>query len=145
MLRRIYHPSTWQELERMQREMNRLFNESLPGRGDFSPSYPAINLWSNEEQAVLTAELAGISPDDIDIRVVGDTITISGERKADEKLENMEIRRQERGFAKFTRTLQLPFHVEADSVSANFENGVLKVTLPRAEAEKPRKITVRKS
>jgi HSP20 family protein len=102
-----------------------------------------MNVWRNEEGVVITAELPGLKPEDIDISVVGDTLTLTGSRQAEELGENVKYHRRERGSGKFTRTFQLPFGVEADKVEATFEKGLLHIFLPRAEAEKPRKITVK--
>ena len=134
----------WREIEQIQREMNRLTN----AMGNFSrsrvaPGYPAINVWANEEGVAVTAELPGVKPDDIDISVVGKTFTLSGTRQPDELQENDRYHRRERRHGKFTRTFELPFNVEADQVEALFDKGVLQVSLPRAEAEKPRKISVK--
>lgn len=136
--------SPWREMEQLRREMNRLFEDSFSiAGGRTAPSYPAMNIWSNEEGAVLTAELPGLGPDDIDISVVGDTLTLTGERKAVELPEGAKYHRRERSFGKFTRTFQLPFNVEVDKVEAVFRNGILHLSLPRAEAEKPKKIAIK--
>jgi HSP20 family protein len=131
-------------MERLQREMNHLFSDSFSlAGGRTAPNYPAMNVWTNEESAVITAELPGISPEDIDISVVGDTLTLSGERKLEELEEGDKYHRRERGYGKFSRTFQLPFKVEAEEVEALFERGVLHLSLPRAESDKPKKITVK--
>lgn len=135
-----WYQSPWQEMERVRREMNRLFSST--GTRRVAPSYPAMNVWTNQEGAVVTAELPGLSPEDIDISVVGDTLTIRGSRQAEE-LENAQYHRRERNYGKFSRTFQLPFQVEAGKVDASFEKGVLYISLPRAEADKPRKIEVK--
>jgi HSP20 family protein len=106
-------------------------------------SYPPLNIWSNEEGLVITAEVPGISPDEIEISVVGETLTLSGERKAEELDEGTRYHRQERGSGKFSRTVQLPFPVDVDEVNALFVDGVLEIKLPRTEADKPRKIAVK--
>lgn len=134
------YTSPWQEMERMRREMNRLFSST--GTRRVAPSFPAMNVWTNQEGAVVTAELPGLSPEDIDISVVGDTLTIRGSRQAEE-VENVQYHRRERNYGKFSRTFQLPFQVEAGKVDASFEKGVLYISLPRAEADKPRKIEVK--
>jgi HSP20 family protein len=121
----------------LQREMNRLF-ESAGG----SDSYPAANLWSNENEALLTAELPGLCAECININVSGDQISIEGERKEDEIGENSTYHRKERGHGKFIRSFRLPFDVDSEKVAAKYADGVLKVTLPRAEASKPRKIAI---
>ncbi|MCB0212841.1 MAG: Hsp20/alpha crystallin family protein, partial [Anaerolineae bacterium] len=88
-------------------------------------------------------ELPGVNPEDIDISVVGETLKLTGSRQPEELGEGSRYHRRERGFGKFTRTFQLPFAVEADQVEAVFDKGILHISLPRAEAEKPKKITVK--
>jgi len=133
-----------QEMERMRREMNRLFsNYPATSGARVTPGYPAMNVWTNENGAVVTAELPGIDPDALDIVVVENTLTLSGERKSDELKEGEVYHRRERGYGKFTRSFQLPFNVEANNVQAIYEKGILHITLPRTEADKPRKITVK--
>lgn len=136
--------SPWQEMERLQREVNRLFSDSFSlAGGRTAPSYPAMNVWTNEDGIVVTAELPGMNPADLDISVVGDILTLTGARNADEMPEGAKYHRRERNFGKFSRTFQLPFTVEVDKVEAVFKNGVLHLSLPRAEAEKPKKIAVK--
>lgn len=136
--------SPWEEMARMQRTMNRMFRNMQPAFGSrVSSGYPAMNVWANEEGLVVTAELPGIDPEALDISVVDKTLTVSGNR-APESLEEGEVyHRREREYGKFTRSFQLPYTIEADAVEAVYEKGVLQITLPRAEADKPRKITVK--
>ncbi len=142
--RRYAFGSPWREFERLQREMNRLFSDTASSiMPRVAPGYPAMNIWTNDEGGVITAELPGLSPDEIEISVVGETLTLSGERKADAPGDDVHYHRRERGYGKFSRTIQLPFQVDADKVEALFEKGVLHVSLPRAEADKPKKITVK--
>ena len=89
-----------------------------------------------------TAELPGFDPEGLDISVVNDTLTLSGNRCADD-VEGATYHRRERRCGKFTRSFQLPFLVEGTDVEATFEQGVLKIELPRAEADKPKKIAVK--
>lgn len=132
------------EMERLRREMNRLFSTYPATSGArVSPGYPAMNVWTNEDGAVVTAELPGIDPEKLDIAVVENTLTLSGERTPIELTEGDVYHRRERGSGKFTRSFQLPFNVEANNVQAVYEQGVLHITLPRAEADKPRKIVVK--
>jgi HSP20 family protein len=131
-------------MARLHREVDRLFSDSFTmAGGRTAPNYPAINVWTNEDGAVVTAELPGVDANDIDISVVNDSLTLSGERKVEGLEEGNQYHRRERGYGKFNRTFQLPFKVEADNVDALFENGILHLSLPRAEADKPRKITVK--
>ncbi len=141
---RYSYRSPWREMERLQREVNRLFADSAGVVGGrMAAGYPAINVWSNDESAVVTAELPGVDPEDIDISVVGDTLTLTGSRRPTELKEGEKYHRRERGYGQFTRSFQLPFQVEADKVEAQFEKGVLHISLPRAEADKPRKIAIK--
>jgi len=140
--RGLYNP--WPEMERLQREMNRLFDEALPiSRTQVAPGFPAMNVWTNQEGAIITAELPGLSVEDIDISVVGNTLTLTGTRQPEELKEGEKYHRRERGYGKFTRTFQLPFSVQVDRVEAMFDKGILHLSLPRAEAEKPRRIAVK--
>ncbi|MBN1874681.1 MAG: Hsp20/alpha crystallin family protein [Anaerolineae bacterium] len=134
----------FREMERLQREMNRLFTETMsPGRGRVAAGYPAMNIWANEEGVIVTAELPGVNPEDIDIAVDGDTLTLTGVRHPEALKEGETYHRRERGAGKFNRVFQLPFQVEMEAVEATFANGVLHITLPRAEEDKPRKIEVK--
>jgi len=136
--------SPWQDMARLHQEVDRLFSDSFSmAGGRTAPNYPAINVWTNEDGAVITAELPGVDVNDIDISVVNDNLTLSGERKLEELKEDNQYHRRERGYGKFNRSFQLPFKVEADQVEALFENGILHLSLPRAEADKPKKITVK--
>lgn len=143
MYRRFRRPSIWQDMDQLQREMNRLFDATNKGHVFNSPSYPAINIWTNEDGQHISAEMPGVHPDNIDIDVTGDALSISGERKPDEVAKEAHYHRRERSYGSFSRTIQLPFMVDTSKVEANFKNGVLMISLPRAEADKPKKITIK--
>ena len=143
MYRRYRIPSVWREVDRLQREMNRMFESYYPNRLRTAPGYPAMNIWASQDGLTLTAEVPGVSPKEIEINVVGDTLTLSGERKPDELNEGARYHRQERGYGSFTRSIQLPFAIEVGKVEATFQNGVLHIDLPRAEQDKPKKIAVK--
>jgi len=139
-----YWRNSAREMERLRREVDRLFSQLPTGRGlAAAPSYPAMNVWLNEESVLVTAELPGCNPDNLDISVVNDMLTLSGSREAEELPEGAVYHRRERGCGRFTRTFQLPFPIDAGNVEAQFEKGVLQVTLPRAEKDKPKKIQIR--
>jgi HSP20 family protein len=128
------------EMQRVQREMNRIFS----GLGQpLTQEVPPVNVWVGESDTVVTAELPGVDPGGVDISVVGDALTISGFREAETLEEGESYHRQERNHGRFFRSLQLPFHVEAGKVEAKYDRGILRITLPRAEADKPRKISVK--
>lgn len=146
MLGRTFWGQTtpWNEMERLRREMNRLFNNYPAASGArITPGYPAMNVWTNENGAVVTAELPGIDPEALDIAVIENTLTLSGERTPVALAEGEVYHRRERGYGKFTRSFQLPFNVESHNVQAVYEKGVLHITLPRTKADKPRKIAVK--
>ena len=126
------------EFRTLQREMNRLFSGYTPEQA----AYPALNLWSNGDEAVVTAELPGVDPADISLNVVKNQLTIEGERKAETLEEDVVRHRAERGTGRFVRTIGLPFDVENEKVAASYKHGVLKITLPRAEATKPKRIEI---
>ena len=143
MYRRYRVPSVWRELNQIQRDMNRVFDGYSPVRTRTAPSYPALNIWSSEEGLVVNAEVPGIDVKDIDISVVGETLTLSGACKSEDLEEGSRYHRQERGSGKFNRSVELPFPVDIDKVEATFKNGVLHISLPRSEADKPKKIVVK--
>jgi HSP20 family protein len=143
MFRRYPVPRMWEEMERLQREINGLINDGSPSRLQIAPSFPAMNMWTSEESQVITAEIPGVEPEDIDISVTGEILTLRGSRKQEEIGEDIRYHRRERGYGRFQRSVQLPFPVEAEKVEATFKNGVLTIILPRAEEDKPRKITVK--
>lgn len=148
LYRRKSSPSLWEEMDKLQREMNRMFDSSNMNRFMNQPlnshDFPAMNVWTKADTGqVITAEIPGMNVDDLDIKVAGETLTISGSRPAPEESDGIKYHRQERGYGSFTRTIQLPFPINVDQVEANYEKGVLKIWLPRAESDKPRKITVK--
>jgi HSP20 family protein len=126
----------WRELERMSRAFER---SAAPSQAEF----PAANLWVEADGATATMEIAGIKPEEIDISVAGKILTVRGSRKPEETKEDEQYHRRERWYGQFSRSLELPFNVEADKVKASYSKGVLAVELPRAEAEKPKKIEIK--
>lgn len=134
--------SLWGELDRLHREMNRLFEPYAGVTASSRGNFPAVNVWAGDEDALLTAELPGIDPASLEITVKQDTVTIRGERKAEALQKGESFLRQERGSGNFVRSFALPFHVDAAKVTALYQKGILQVTLPKHEAEKPKKITV---
>lgn len=105
--------------------------------------FPLINVYGNDEKVALTSELPGLNVNDLDIRVTGRTLTITGNRTIPELSEDECYACKERNEGEFTRSLSLPFEVDAAKVEARYEDGVLVLTLPRAESDKARKITVK--
>jgi HSP20 family protein len=102
-----------------------------------------MNVWTDADSAVVTAELSGVSLDDIEISVEDDTLTLRGNRQPAELGEGVTYHRRERRYGSFLRSFRLPFRVDAEKVDAIFRNGVLSISLPRAEEDKPRRIAIR--
>jgi len=143
MYRRYRVPSMNREMNRLQREIERLFDDYSPSRLRRAPGYPAMNVWTSENGLMVTAEVPGVKAEDMDINIVGETLTLSGDRQTEELTEGSRYHRQERGYGRFNRSIQLPFPVDVSKVEANFKDGVLVITLPRAEEDKPKKIVVK--
>ena len=103
--------------------------------------YPPINIFEKGGDLVLVAELPGIKKEDLQLQVKGNSVRLAGERVINYG-ENISYHRIERNSSKFDRTLKLPINVEADNVKAEYREGILVVSLPRAEADKPRRIAI---
>jgi len=103
---------------------------------------PAIEVFEKEDKFVVKAELPGMKEEDIDVSVVGDTLTIKGERKAESEVKEEDYYCCERSYGSFSRSLAVPTNVDAKKIEATFEDGVLEVNLPKAPEVKPKKITV---
>lgn len=104
-------------------------------------SAPAFNVWGDDDGVVLTSEMSGVELENLEITVSGRDVSVKGERKEDAAGEKS-VARRERGSGAFERAFQLPFQIDTEKVTAQLVNGVLEVTLPRAEKDKPRKINV---
>jgi HSP20 family protein len=132
-------------LMQLQSEVNRLFDslfETAPAVRGYSAAYPGVNIWEDGDAAYLEAELPGVTMDDIEVLVTGNEVTINGERKISEPEGGASYRRRERGGGRFSRTLSLPWDIDAAKVEATLHDGVLTVTLPKCESCKPRKVKV---
>ncbi len=135
---------------RLRDEMDRLFERFF---GDYEPyrawdpfnlrRYPAANVWQDEDDIFIEAELPGLTTDDIELTVLGNELTIKGERAALRPKEGATLHRRERGAGTFSRVVHLPANVNEGKVEAAFNNGVLSVTLAKARAAKSRRIPVR--
>jgi HSP20 family protein len=141
--RRLFGPQ-WSPLQQLQSEVNRLFqNWSDPATPGSGGNFPTLNAWEERDALHLTAELPGLSMQDLEIYVTDNRqLTIKGERKRTVP-EKAVRHREERGFGKFARVLTLPFAVDAERVEARLENGVLYLKLAKHESAKPRKTQVK--
>jgi HSP20 family protein len=126
-----------EEFNQVQEEFNRWFGRGARGKA------PALNLWEDEQAVHAEADLPGVDPSKFEVTVTeGNQLSVQGERPAPEIAGAVWVR-QERPFGKFVREITLPSLVDADRVEAKYENGVLRLTLPKHEAAKPRKIVVK--
>jgi len=133
---------------RLHGEMNRLFESFFedapaPSRATrpYASGWPALNTWEDGDAAWVEAELPGLAIEDVEVLVSGGEVTINGERKIAAP-ENAAWHRRERSQGRFSRTLSLPWEIDADKVEARLQDGVLTVRLPKCEACKPKKVKV---
>jgi HSP20 family protein len=112
----------------------------LPAAGH--AAFPALNAWNDESSLYVEAEVPGLGLEDLEVAVVGDELTISGERR-DVPEDGVAHHRRERGVGTFSRRVRLPFAVDAGAVEAQLQHGVLTVTLPKAPELRPRRIEVK--
>jgi HSP20 family protein len=134
------------ELNALQGEMNRLFNSFFDEGNDAQGRRwaPAVDLLERDDSLVLKADLPGLNEDDVQIEVRDNVLTIAGERKAEHEERQNGYYRVERSFGRFSRSLQLPDGVDAESIAASFDKGVLEVTIPKPEQRQPRRIEIGK-
>ena len=127
--------------------MDRLFEDSFVTRRGFPALWNgdtlALDVYETEESLVIKTSLPGVKPEEVDITVTEDVLTIKGEARSEEKVESANYLRQERRYGNFQRSLQLPVSLQTDRAEATFENGVLTLTIPKAEEAKPRTIQVK--
>ncbi len=142
----------FKEIDQLHRDINGLFTGHDRGRlfgPAFEPGlglrqYPKINLRDDADNVYVEALLPGVDPDRIDMNILGNTLTMAGERSAvDESEGHCTWHRRERGNGKFIRTIELPVEIVADQIKAECRNGLLRVTMPKAATAKPKKITVK--
>jgi HSP20 family protein len=148
--RRIFGVPGWEtknpfsELENMRRQMNRLYQglfnpNAQPGAGVF----PLINLTESKERYTIRAELPGVRSDELDIQATANTLSLAGERKIQEENNGAKYHRRERESGRFSRVISLPGEIDTNKVEASLVNGILTIVVPKAEASKPRQISVR--
>ncbi|PYP99342.1 MAG: molecular chaperone, partial [Acidobacteria bacterium] len=134
----------FRELISLQDRMNRLFNESYRSQGsedDWALGgtwAPAVDIYEHENNIVIKAELPGVDPKDVDIRLDNNVLTVNGERKLDNEVKKENYHRVERSYGAFTRSFTLPTTVDPSGIKAEYKDGVLRVTLPKREEAKPK-------
>jgi HSP20 family protein len=128
----------------LEREVDRLLRgvtASFQGLR-FGRQYPAINLYELDDEFLLTAELPGMSPDDLEVKIAGGVLTVGGSRQDEDHGSEHRFRRQERAHGSWQRSLSLPDRVRDDGLSAELTDGILRIRLPKDVEEKPRQIPV---
>jgi HSP20 family protein len=147
---RFQRPDQWNwsafdQLTNIRDEINRLFESPYEnGSSDVFNSWaPALDLYEDNDNLVVQAELPGMKKEDIELSLHDNAITVSGERKNEKKYEGGRTSREERFFGRFTRSITLPKQVDSGKVKASYKDGILTVTLPKAEEAKPRQIQIK--
>jgi HSP20 family protein len=134
------------EMSLLQNQMNRLFNSALQGWPDGDSNgttswTPAADIYESDNELTVNLDLPGVDPNMVDIRVENNTLTIRGERHFEEK-QKENFHRVERSYGPFARAFTLSTSVDPDKIRANYKTGVLTITLPKAEAAKPKRIQI---
>jgi len=138
----------FQDLITLQDRMNQIFEQTLNrSRGEregvpASAWSPPVDIYETAENLILKAELPGLSKDDIDIQVRDNRLTLKGERRHEKEVKEENYLRVERAYGTFQRVFSLPADIQPDKIRATFTDGVLEVTIPKAEVAKPKQITV---
>jgi HSP20 family protein len=138
----------FREIRSLQEEMNRILSNFSRGFEDDLMSgawTPSVDIFENKDQVVLEAELPGMKPEDVNISIENNVLTIQGERKFEKKEEGDNYHRIERRYGSFTRSFTLPPTVDTENITAEFDNGVLRLTIAKREEAKPRRIEIKAS
>ena len=128
----------------LQDQINRIFNESFERSSDegLTTWAPAVDIYETEHELVVKADLPDVKPEDLDIRVENNILTIHGERKFEKKVSEDKYLRVERAYGSFTRSFSLSNSVKAEDIKADYKDGVLTLTIPKREEAKPKQIKV---
>ncbi len=139
-----YNP--WHEMSSLQRQLNRLFDDALTfdNLGEWSnlSKIPAAELTETDEALHLKLEVPGMEAGDLDIQVMADRVAIAGERKSETQSEEKGVSRSEFRYGKFSRVIPLPVEIQNTNVTAEYKDGILNLTLPKAESEKNKVVKV---
>src|SRR5246500_5433278 len=135
----------FREATTLREQINRLFGDGV-GRpaeeSNLTPWAPAVDIFETENELVVKADLPDVNPQDLDIRVENNILTIRGERKFDNKVNEENYLRVERAYGSFSRSFSLANSVKSDAIKADYQNGVLTLSLPKREEAKPKQIKV---
>lgn len=143
-LRRWQNLDPFPEIDTLQRQINRLWDRFIPSDGgEIKLGFiPAAEIEETEDAIHLRLEVPGLEAKDIDIQVSPDSVSISGERRSETRVEKAGVTRSEFAYGQFHRVIPLPQTVENDKVEAKYDHGILRLTLPKAEAEKYKAVKV---
>jgi len=128
------------EMERLRRQMDSVMSGS--GRNGSSTTFPLINAYEDPSSIVVTAELPGLTKEQVAITFADDVLTIAGKLEPVSTAKNMTVIRKERSEGKFVKTLQIPMKIDVNAINATFANGILAIVLPKAEEAKPKTISI---
>ena len=109
----------------------------------FSAKVPSLDVFEEEDELVVKADLPGISKDEIEVTVTGNVVTIKGEKKKEEEVKEKDYYRRERSYGSFVRSVELPCEVKSEQIKANFKDGVLEVRMPKTEEAKKKSVSVK--
>jgi HSP20 family protein len=137
----------FRDLVSTQERFNQIFNETFARAfGDHEPTsrswVPAVDIYETDQNLVMKAELPGINPDDVEIRVEDNTLYLKGERKLENEVKEENLHRVERSYGTFTRSFALPSSIDSDKVTAEYKDGILTLTMPKREEAKPRTVKI---
>jgi HSP20 family protein len=137
----------FREMMSLRDAMDRLFEDSFVRpwsfRGDYGVMGLPLDMYQTADDVVVKATLPGVKPEEVDISITGDTLTIKGEHKEEQEVKEEDYIHKERRYGTFSRSVALPVQVKSDKAEAVFENGILTLTLPKAEEVKPKQIKVK--
>lgn len=134
--------SPFKEIQMLEKEMNRLFNDFFKDINLRINGYPLIDVIDTNEELVIYAEIPGVSKEDVKVKIQNDVLTISGTRKEPAMPEKANCLINEREFGEFMRSIRLPYPVDVDKVNAEYKDGVLKITLPKRDEVKAKEIQI---
>lgn len=139
----LFSSNPFENLLRLQRDLDRAHGASTLGLSGSSDVFPPLNVFSDKHGLVIRAEVPGFKSDQIDLRIEPRTLTLEGNRTAEEHQKSGSYHRRERQYGNFARSLQLPQGLDTEKATAEFRNGLLTIRVPKAESAKPKQIQVK--
>ena len=137
---RVWEP--WRRIDLLQREIDRMFEGRRQAVVRRQAEFPALNAWQSKSGLLISAEISGLNPDDLEVTVLEDRLTLRGEIQPEPLEEGEAYRRRERRTESFSRSVRLPYEIDPDKTSATYEKGILTIHLKRPEEQLPKKVTI---